>query len=150
MYQKNQSVVPIPQKNDQRNSFKKNEYKPQPQVPTKDYLSNESKKQDYSKTIEVRVDKKHDYLDKKIDSQDKRDQYYDKKPYSSNQKLSQDPDRNSQNLINQLKEEQQQTERLRVELSQAKDKERDYQKRMYKLLEYKIKNRIGFRFKTKR
>ncbi|CAK86008.1 unnamed protein product (macronuclear) [Paramecium tetraurelia] len=138
MYQKNQSNVPVPQKNDQRNSFKKNDYKPQPQVPTKDFLNNEYKKPDYSKTIDInRVSNKHDYLDKKIDSHEKRaDQQYlsnDKRPYSSNQKITSDNDRNSQQLINQLKEEQQQTEKLKAELSQANQREREAQRRLQKL-----------------
>ncbi|CAD8170398.1 unnamed protein product [Paramecium pentaurelia] len=130
MYQKNQSFVPVPQKNDQRNSLKKNEMKPTGQVPTKDYLSNDSKKQDYSKTFDVnRVNNKHDYLERKIDSNDKRvDQ-----PYSSNQKHNLDQDRGSQSIINQLKEEQQQTERLRAELSLAKDKEKEFQRKLQKV-----------------
>ncbi|CAD8174552.1 unnamed protein product [Paramecium octaurelia] len=138
MYQKSQGFVPVPQKNDQRNSFKKNEIKPTGQVPTKDYLSNDSKKQDYSKTFDVnRVNNKHDYLEKKIDSNDKRvDQQYisgDKRPYSSNQKFNQDHDRGSQSIINQLKEEQQQTERLRAELQMAKDKEKELQRKLQKV-----------------
>ncbi|CAD8092198.1 unnamed protein product [Paramecium sonneborni] len=130
MYQKNQSFVPVPQKIDQRNSFKKNEIKPTGQVPTKDYLSNDSKKQDYSKTFDVnRINNKHDYLEKKIDSNDKRvDQ-----PYTSNQKYNLDQERGSQLLINQLKEEQQQTERLRAELNQAKDKEKEFQRKLSKV-----------------
>ncbi|CAD8070581.1 unnamed protein product [Paramecium primaurelia] len=130
MYQKNQSFVPVPQKNDQRNSLKKNEMKPTGQVPTKDYLSNDSKKQDYSKTFDVnRVNNKHDYLERKIDSNDKRVE----QPYSSNQKLNLDQDRGSQSIINQLKEEQQQTERLRAELSLAKDKEKEFQRKLQKV-----------------
>ncbi|CAD8084712.1 unnamed protein product [Paramecium primaurelia] len=137
MYQKNQGSVPVPQKNDQRNSFKKNDYKPQPQVPTKEFINNEYKKPEYSKTIDInRVSNKHDYLDKKIDSHDKRaDQQYlsnDKRPYSSNQKITSDNDRNSQQLISQLREEQQQTEKLKAELQQANQRERDTQRRLQK------------------
>ncbi|CAD8183364.1 unnamed protein product [Paramecium pentaurelia] len=137
MYQKNQGSVPVPQKNEQRNSFKKNDYKPQPQVPTKEFINNEYKKPEYSKTIDInRVSNKHDYLDKKIDSHDKRaDQQYlsnDKRPYSSNQKITSDNDRNSQQLISQLREEQQQTEKLKAELQQVNQRERDTQRRLQK------------------
>lgn len=71
MYQKNQNIVPVPQKSESRNSFKKNDFKPQ--IPTKDYMSNDMRKPEYSKTIDYNkkpdyVEKKHDYLDKKIES----------------------------------------------------------------------------------
>ncbi|CAK77981.1 unnamed protein product (macronuclear) [Paramecium tetraurelia] len=148
MYQKNQNFAPAPSKLEQSNQIKKNEFKAQP--PTKDYLSSETRKPDYSKTIDVNrkpeyPDKKHDYLDKKVDSHDKRyDQQYsgfDKKQYTSNQK-PQEQDRASQSIMNQLKDEQQQTERLKAELNMAKDREKDFQKRLSKLeQDYESKHR---------